>query len=84
MAKEKKHTGTNKQMDGHAHSIIKVLNSIDSHLASLVYHQLPSRGFDPGIEKEMAQAYMSEEKTLKNKIEKLVIEELRKLNEENK
>jgi len=85
MAKEKKHTGTNKQMDDHAHSILRVLNSIDSHLASMAYHQLPSRGFDPSVEKAMAQAYMTESnKTLKDKIKTLVIEELRKLNEEKK
>ena len=83
MAKEKKHTGTNKQMDDHVHSILAVLNSIDSHLASLAYHQLPSRGLEPGLQKAMAQAYMSENKTLKDKIKTLVIEELRKLNEEN-
>ena len=84
MAKRKEHTGTNRQMDEHAHSILTVLQSIDSHLASLAYHQLPSRGKTPSIEKAMAQAYMNENKTLKDKIEELVVEELRKLNEENK
>ena len=84
MKEEKKHTGTKDQMDDHAHSILKVLNSIDSHLASLVYHQSPSRGFGASIEKAVAQPYVSESKKLEDKIEKLVIEELRKLNEENK
>jgi HPt (histidine-containing phosphotransfer) domain-containing protein len=84
MAKEKKHTGTKDQMDEHAHSILKALNSIDTHLASLVYHQSPSRGFGASIEKAVAQPYMEESKKLEDKIEKLVIEELRKLNEENK
>jgi hypothetical protein len=84
MAKKKEHTGTNKQMDDHVHSILAILNSIDSHLASLVYHQLPSRGLGASIEKAMAQPYMAEGKTLKDKIKTLVIEELRKLNEENK
>ena len=84
MAKEKKHTGTNEQMDTHVHQILRALNSIDSHLASIAYHQLPSRGMQSGIEKAAAQAYMGENKTLKDKIKTLVIEELRKLNEENK
>ena len=84
MAKEKKHTGTKDQMDEHAHSILKALNSIDAHLASLVYHQQPSRGFGASIEKAAAQPYINENKTLKDEIKKLVIEELRKLNEENK
>ena len=84
MAKEKKHTGTKGQMDKHAHDILRVLNSIDSHLASMVYYQGPSRGFGAEIEKAQAQPYITESKTLKDKIEKLVIEELRKLNEENK
>ena len=84
MAKEKKHTGTNKQMDAHVHSILGVLRSIDAHLASLVYHQLPSRGFGAEIEMARAQPYMAESKTLKDKIETLVIEELKKFNEENK
>ena len=85
MAKEeKKHTGTKDQMDAHAHKIIGVLESIDSHLASLVYHQSPSRGFGASIEKAAAQPYMEESKKIEDKIEKLVIEELRKLNEENR
>ena len=83
MAKEKKRTDSEEQMGLHVDSILKVLNSIDSHLASMAYHQLPSRGFDPSIEKAAAQAYMDENKTLKDKIKTLVIEELRKLNEEN-
>ena len=84
MAKEKKRTDSEEQMDLHVDSILKVLNSIDSHLASMAYHQLPSRGFDPSVEKAMAQAYMREGKTLKDKIKELAVEELRKLNEENK
>ena len=84
MAKEKKHTGTNRQMDDHVHSILSVLNSIDSHLASLTYHQLPSRGYEATIQKKLAQPYMNENKTLEDKIKTLVIEELKKFNEENK
>jgi len=84
MAKEKKHTGMSEQMDDHVFSILKVLNSIDSHLASLVYYQSPSRGFGASVEKAVAQPYINEGKTLKDNIEKLVIEELRKINEENK
>ena len=85
MAQEKNHTGTKDQMDEHVHKIIRVLESIDSHLASLVYYQSPSRGFGASVEKAVAQPYINEnKKTLKDSIEKLVIEELRKLNEENK
>ena len=84
MAKEKKHTGTKDQMDEHAHQILKALNSIDSHLASMVYYQSASRGFGASIEKAAAQPYINENKTLKDEIKKLVIEEMRKLNEENK
>jgi len=84
MAKEKKYTGMNKQMDDHVYQILKVLNSIDSHLASLTYHQLPSRGYEATIQKKLAQPYMNESKTIKDEIKELVIEELRKLNEENK
>jgi hypothetical protein len=84
MAEKKKHTGTNKQMDLHAHSILRVLNSIDSHLASMVYYQSASRGFGAGIEKAVAQPYITEHKKLEDKIKTLVIEELRKFNEENK
>ena len=84
MAKEKKKTGSEEKMDEHANRIILVLESIDSHLASLVYYQSPSRGFGASVEKAVAQPYINEGKTLKDNIEKLVIEELRKLNEENK
>ena len=84
MGKEKKHTGTNEQMDSHAHSILEALASIEQHLANIAYHIMPSRGLGAGIEKIQAQPYMAESKTLKDKIEQLVIEELRKLNEENK
>ena len=69
--KEEKHTGTNEQMDEHVHSILTVLKSIESHLASIAYHQLPSRGKEPSVEKAMAQAFMHEDKTLKDKIEQL-------------
>ena len=84
MAKEKKRKDRDEQMDLHVDSILKVLNSIDASLSSLVYHQRPSRGFDPSVEKAAAQAYMGERKTIKDEIKELVIEELRKLNEENK
>jgi len=84
MGKEKKHTGTNEKMDNHAHSILEALARIEQHLANIAYHIMPSRGFGAEIEKAQAQPYMTESKTLKDKIEQLVIEELRKLNEENK
>ena len=84
MAKEKKHTGSKDQMDQHVHDILSVLNNINSHLASLVYYQQDSRGLGAGVEKALAQPFVKESKTLKGKIEKLVSEELRKFNEENK
>ena len=84
MAKEKKHTGTKAEMDMHAHRIIGVLESIDSHLASLVYYQSESRGFGASIEKAAAQPYISENKSLQGEIEKLVIESLKELKRENR
>jgi len=79
MAQEKKHTGTKEQMDHHAHKIIGVLESIDSHLASLVYYQQPSRGFGATIQKAAAQPYVTESESLQEEIKKLVIESLREL-----
>ena len=79
MAEEKKHTGTKDQMDKHAHRIIGILESIDSHLASLVYYQSESRGFGASIEKAAAQPYISESESLQEEIKKLVIESLREL-----
>ena len=84
MAKEITQTGIKEQMDDHVYSILKVLKSIDAHLASLVYEATPSRGFAAGIEKATAQQYVSESKTIEDKIKNLVIEELKKLNEGNK
>ena len=79
MSEEKKHIGTKEQIDGHAHSILRVLSSIDSHLASLVYEATPSRGFAAGIERAIAQPFtgqMSENKD--NVLESMIIEELKK------
>jgi len=84
MAKEKKHTGTKEQMDMHAHKIIGVLKSIDSHLASLVYYQSESRGFGASIEKAAAQPYINESESLQEEIKKLVIESLKELKRENR
>ena len=84
MAKEKKHTGTKVEMDMHAHRIIGVLESIDSHLASMVYYQSASRGFGASIEKAAAQPYINESESLQEEIEKLVIESLRELKKESR
>jgi len=84
MAKKKAHTSVKEQTDRHARDILEMLGKINDQLASLVYYQQPSRGFGASVEKTFAQPYMKESKTLEDKIEKLVIEELRKLNEENK
>ena len=69
MAKEKKQTGSTQEMDKHVYKIINVLESIDSHLASLVYYQSESRGFGASIEKAAAQPYISENKSLQGEIE---------------
>ena len=76
---ESKHTGTKIQMDVHAHDIISVLKSIDSHLASLVYEATPSRGFAAGIERAIAQPFTGEMNENKdNALEALIREEVKK------
>ena len=72
------------KMEDQAERIIRVLESIDSHLSSMVYYQNPSRGFGASIEKAAAQPYISETVSLREEIEKLVIESLKELKEENK
>jgi len=79
MSEEKKHTGTKDRMDRHAHDILRVLKSIDSHLASMVYETTPSRGFAADIERALAQPFtgdMNENKD--NVLESMIIEELKK------
>jgi len=79
MSEEKKHIGTKEQIDQHAQSIMRVLSSIDSHLASLVYEATPSRGFAAGIERAIAQPFtgqMSENKD--NDLKKIIREEVKK------
>jgi len=79
MAKKKEHTGTNKQMDKHAHDIINVLKNIESHLASLVYETTPSRGFAAGIERALAQPFTGELNESKdNVLENMIREEIKK------
>ena len=79
MSKEKNHTGTKEQMDKHAHNIVKLLNSIDTHLASLVYEATPSRGFAAGIERAIAQPFAGEMNENKdNALESLIREEVKK------
>ena len=78
-SKEIKHSGTKEQIDRHAHSILRVLNSIDTHLASLVYEATPSRGFAAGIERAIAQPFtgdMNENKD--NVLETLIRKEVKK------
>jgi len=79
MKEEKKHTGTKEQMDMHAHKIIGVLKSIDSHLASMVYETTPSRGFAANIERAIAQPFtgdMNENKD--NVLESMIRKEIKK------
>ena len=80
MSNEKdKHTGTKSQMDRHAHDIMRVLKSIDSHLASLVYETTPSRGFAADIERTLAQPFTGEMNENKdNALESLIREEIKK------
>ena len=84
MAKEKKKIESEEKMDEHVNRVVSVLESIDSHLSSLVYYQSESRGFGASIEKAAAQPYISENKSLQGEIEKLVIESLKELKEENR
>jgi hypothetical protein len=70
--------------DSQTDEMIRILRKMETHLAAIVYYQQPSRGFGAGIEKAMARPYISENKELRDKIKAFVIEELRKLNEENK
>jgi hypothetical protein len=72
------------KMEQQAERIIRVLESIDSHLSSLVYYQSESRGFGASIEKAAAQPYISENESLQEEIEKLVIESLKELKRENR
>ncbi len=65
MAKEKT---SKEKMEEQSERIIRVLESIDSHLASLVYYQSESRGFGASIEKAAAQPYISESKSLQEEI----------------
>ena len=81
MAKEKT---SEEKMEEQAGRIIRVLESIDSHLSSLVYYQSESRGFGASIEKAAAQPYISESESLQEKIKKLVIESLKELKKGNK
>tara|TARA_R100000951_G_scaffold77998_1_gene65837 strand:- start:415 stop:660 length:246 start_codon:yes stop_codon:yes gene_type:complete len=81
MAKEKT---SKEKMEEQSERIIRVLESIDSHLASLVYYQSESRGFGASIEKAAAQPYISESKSLQEEIKKLVIESLKELKRENR
>ena len=81
MAKEKT---SEEKMEEQAGRIIRVLESIDSHLSSLVYYQSESRGFGASIEKAAAQPYISESESLQEKIKKLVIESLKELKRENR
>ena len=81
MAKEKT---SKEKMEEQSERIIRVLESVDSHLASLVYYQSESRGFGASIEKAAAQPYISESESLQEKIKKLVIESLKELKKGNK
>jgi len=72
------------KMEEQSERIIRVLESIDSHLSSLVYYQSESRGFGASIEKAAAQPYISESESLQEKIKKLVIESLKELKRENR
>ena len=81
MAKEKT---SKEKMEEQSERIIRVLESIDSHLSSLVYYQSESRGFGASIEKAAAQPYISESESLQEEIKKLVIESLKELKKGNK
>ena len=56
--------------------MIGLLRKIESHMASLVYYQQDSRGFAAGVEKAIAQPFVSENK--ENVLESMVKEEIKK------
>jgi hypothetical protein len=70
--------------DSQTTDMIRILRKMEAHLAAILYYQQPSRGFGAGIEKAVAQPYIAENKEFRSRIKALVIEELKKLNEENK
>jgi hypothetical protein len=79
MSEGKKHTGTEEQIDKHAHNVIQVLKRIESHLASMVYYQNPSRGFSAGIERALAQPFTGEmNESTDNTLQELIREEIKK------
>ena len=76
---EKNHSGTKDRMDRHASDILRVLRSIDSHLASMVYETTPSRGFAANIERALAQPFTGEMNENKdNALEGMIREEIKK------
>ena len=64
--------------------MLRVLNKIERHLASLVYYQQPSRKFGASIEKSAAAPYIEEDKQLQEDLRPVIVEELQKLIEEIK
>jgi len=80
MSEENKHTnGPKERIDRHAHDILRVLQSIDSHLASMVYEATPSRGFAAHIERALAQPFTGEMNENKdNVLESMIREEFKK------
>tara|TARA_R110002020_G_scaffold454243_1_gene669553 strand:+ start:113 stop:343 length:231 start_codon:yes stop_codon:yes gene_type:complete len=71
MAKEKKQTGTVGNRE-----VVSLLQKIEAHLASLVYYQQPSRGFEAGVQKAIAQPFVTEDKN--SKLESMIREEIKK------
>tara|TARA_R100001129_G_scaffold143113_2_gene104180 strand:- start:3346 stop:3594 length:249 start_codon:yes stop_codon:yes gene_type:complete len=64
--------------------VLKVLNKIERHLASLVYYQQPSRSFGASIEKSAAMPYISEGNESREELRAMIAEELQKIIEEIK
>ena len=71
MAKEKKQTGTVGNRE-----VVSLLQKIEAHLASLVYYQQPARGFEAGVQKAIAQPFVTEDKN--SKLESMIREEIKK------
>ena len=86
MSEENKHTGalppadgTKDRIDRHANDILRVLKSIDSHLASMVYEATPSEGFAAHIERALAQPFTGELNENKdNVLESMIRKEIKK------
>ena len=57
--------------------MVSLLKKIESHMAALVYYQQDSRGFTAGVEKAIAQPFVSENKD--NALESMIRKEIKNI-----